>query len=194
MRKYPILVLFFAGILAGTTAFAASSSLVGKKIEREVSIEVDGQKIETEAIVVNGTTYVPVRSVGEMSGYKVTYKGGVVRMQSSGEAMETTPDTNEGKEIPSPAREEDLDSQIKGKRNIMSSNNAEIEKQKAAIENSKKSFEEYAIYKEQGLKFEDSVTYKEAVKYIGELEAKNETLKREIEELERQKAELSGNK
>ncbi|WP_339297567.1 hypothetical protein MKY92_21675 [Paenibacillus sp. FSL R5-0623] len=59
-----------AGFLAGAvfllsaTAFANDiKSLVGKKIQGEAVVELNGQALDT-AIIVDGKSYAPVRAIG----------------------------------------------------------------------------------------------------------------------------------
>ncbi|OWA35558.1 hypothetical protein B9G55_13075 [Saccharibacillus sp. O16] len=63
-------------VLFGGTAAAASSSLIGQKVSAVLAVEHHG-KSAGEAIVVDGRSYLPVRSLEEIAG--VTYA-----MQSSG--------------------------------------------------------------------------------------------------------------
>lgn len=72
MKKY------VAGFLAGalfTLAGAAFAddiqSLIGKKIQGEAVVELNGQALDT-AIIVNGKSYAPVRAIGEAAGYEVS--------------------------------------------------------------------------------------------------------------------------
>lgn len=72
MKKY------IAGFLAGalfTIAGAAFAddiqSLIGKKIQGEAVVELNGQALDT-AIIVDGKSYAPVRAIGEAAGYDVS--------------------------------------------------------------------------------------------------------------------------
>ncbi|WP_289354817.1 hypothetical protein [Paenibacillus sp. S-12] len=187
MKKGIIVTIAVSLLLAGSVAGAAGSSLIGKKVAKEVQIEVDGKKTKSPAVIIDGVTYAPVREVGEITGFAVTYKGGVVRMNS-------TNDTQEAAKVSEPTTESvgKIDNLLAGKRKEIQINEEDIKKREAAIEKSIKSYETFEIYK--GLKYEDSDAYKGDLKYIEDLKGKNETLTKEIAELERQKAELSANK
>lgn len=72
MKKY------IAGFLAGalfTIAGAAFAddiqTLIGKKIQGEAVVELNGQALDN-AIIVDGKSYAPVRSIGEAAGYEVS--------------------------------------------------------------------------------------------------------------------------
>lgn len=187
MKKGIIVTIAVSLLLAGSVAGAAGSSLIGKKVAKEVQIEVDGKKTKNQAVIIDGVTYAPVREVGEITGFKVTYKDGVVRMNSTNESQETA-------KVSGPSTESigKIDNLLTGKREEIQINEADIKKREAAIEKSNKTYETFEVYK--GLKYEDSDAYKEDLKYIDDLKAKNVKLEKEIADLEHQKAELSANK
>lgn len=56
----------------GVGAAADSISLVGKKISGETDVLVDGVKLGT-AIIVNGSSYAPVRVISEAAGFDVGF-------------------------------------------------------------------------------------------------------------------------
>lgn len=76
MRKVSVFVI---GVLVGIVfaiplqAVAENLSKVGKRVETEVPVSVDGEILKTPAIGLEGTTYLPVRDVGERFGYEVEY-------------------------------------------------------------------------------------------------------------------------
>lgn len=76
----------------------------------------------------------------------------------------------------------------------LKSNQAKIERNKESIEQGIKKYSELLIYKESGIKYEDTETYRYLVAENERMEKDNEALEKEIAELERQKAELSGSK
>ncbi len=82
MKKSIIALVVACVMITGTTSFAATSSLVGKKVAKEVSIEKDGVKSGKKAIIIDGVTYAPVRDIAEGAGYSVTYKGDVISLES----------------------------------------------------------------------------------------------------------------
>ncbi|WP_379161392.1 hypothetical protein [Paenibacillus sp. sgz5001063] len=83
MKKSIIALLAACVLITGTSAFAATSSLVGKKVAKEVVIEKDGVKSAKKAIIIEGVTYAPVRDIAEGTGYSVSYKGDVIVLESS---------------------------------------------------------------------------------------------------------------
>lgn len=63
---------------------AATNSLIGKKVQNVVSVKVNDRQVK-DAVVIDGTTYVPVRSFSEASGYSIKF--------GKGEVLLTTPET-----------------------------------------------------------------------------------------------------
>lgn len=95
MKKY------IAGFLAGAvfvlsaTAFADDiQSLIGKKIQGETVVELNGQALDT-AIIVDGKSYAPVRTIGEAAGYGVSMQNKKIILENK--ASNTTAATNPGK-------------------------------------------------------------------------------------------------
>ena len=85
MRKY--IIGFIAGILIATAGVAAADtvSMVGKKIQSEAVVTLDGKEIGT-AIITDGTSYAPLRVVGEAVGVGVGWEKGVVKLETQTEA------------------------------------------------------------------------------------------------------------
>lgn len=88
MKKY------IAGFLAGalfTVAGAAFAddiqSLIGKKIQGETVVELNGQALDT-AIIVDGKSYAPVRVIGEAAGYDVSMQNKKIILE---EKVSSTP-------------------------------------------------------------------------------------------------------
>ncbi|OAB45976.1 stalk domain-containing protein [Paenibacillus glacialis] len=62
-------------MLTGATAFAASGTNI-KAVMQKMNIYVDGtKKVTSDAITYKGTTYVPVRSIGNSIGKQVGLQG-----------------------------------------------------------------------------------------------------------------------
>jgi hypothetical protein len=87
MKKYIV------GFLAGTvfaisaTAFADDiQSLIGKKVQAEYTVQVNGKVLNT--VVVEGKNYAPVRAIGEAAGYSVVVDGKKVILNSEVKAVD----------------------------------------------------------------------------------------------------------
>lgn len=86
---------FLAGVvfMIGAQAFGDSISKIGKKIQTEYSVTVDGKKLTVPAIAVDGTSYAPVRAIGDATGYDVTVSGKSISLDK--ESSATVTPTNE---------------------------------------------------------------------------------------------------
>lgn len=186
MKKVVIISAVAMLLVAGSIA-AAGTSMVGKKVAKEVQIEVDGKRAKNAAIIIDGVTYAPVREVGEMTGRTVKYDGGIVKVQSGGGSLnESVKET--------PVNNEQISQQIDYKKERMELNRAEIARQEEIIEDSIKRYEESLMYRESNIKFTDTESYEYSKRKIETLTAENEKLQTEITELERQRAEQPANK
>ncbi|MEK8206773.1 hypothetical protein NST41_14365 [Paenibacillus sp. FSL L8-0696] len=92
---------FLAGIvfMIGAQAFGDSISKIGKKIQTEYSVTVDGKKLTVPAIAVDGTSYAPVRAIGEATGYDVTVSGKSISLDKE---SATVAPTNESSQTATP--------------------------------------------------------------------------------------------
>jgi len=80
---------FVAGVLLtiGATTFADGiESLIGKRVEGETVVTVDGASIGS-AIIVDGKSYAPVRSIAEASGLSVGYGGAGIALNTNKEVV-----------------------------------------------------------------------------------------------------------
>lgn len=123
------------GVIIGfVLAFAASAyadeieSLIGKKIEGEFPVTINGQRLDKKAIVIDGTSYLPVRAIADAVYQNVYFDADLgITLTSKGEL--SLPEVQPGTE-PAASKDDqisDVRTQIK-----------EIEGRIVAIENSKK--------------------------------------------------------
>lgn len=62
MRKYVVIFLVIVLFVFATPAYSAVSSLVGKKVDKEMDISLNGESIG-KIIVVQGKSYAPVKDI-----------------------------------------------------------------------------------------------------------------------------------
>ncbi|WP_010276399.1 hypothetical protein [Paenibacillus senegalensis] len=73
MRKYLIGAIFGAALTIGITAHAEVSNMIGKAVDGVFPVKLEGELLENEAIVIQGTSYLPVREFAETLGYEVSF-------------------------------------------------------------------------------------------------------------------------
>lgn len=72
MKKLVVGVIIGSCISLSASAYA--NNIIGQKIQGTYPISIDGIFLSNEAIVVNGTSYVPVRTASEKFGYDVKFE------------------------------------------------------------------------------------------------------------------------
>lgn len=75
MKKFILGVLVGISITAAGSAYADDivQSVVGKSVDGQLPVKISGKQLPTQAIVVEGTSYLPVRAVGESLNMEVKY-------------------------------------------------------------------------------------------------------------------------
>lgn len=74
MRKYLIGILIGVALTVSATTYAADiTSLIGKSVQGVFPVKVNGDVLPKTAIVIDGTSYLPVRAIGDAIGYDVSF-------------------------------------------------------------------------------------------------------------------------
>lgn len=81
MKKFVSGMIVGIMLFAGASAFAASPSLIGQKVQGLFTIERNGSKI-ADAVIINGSAYAPVRSVVEATGAGLSVEGKKIIMST----------------------------------------------------------------------------------------------------------------
>lgn len=182
MKKRIMLSLFSILIILSltTVTYAATQTLVGKKVQKVVSVDVDGKKVK-DAIVVDGTTYAPVRSFSEAAGYSLSIDKEVVKLQS----IDTSKEDAIVKDIQDKSKIGTLQYNI-------STWKATIEGHKETVKQAEKSIADVKVYNEKAgndaPKLDSSGAegkLKKAQETIAELESKIKDAEAEIKLLEK---------
>ncbi|MBW4085730.1 hypothetical protein [Paenibacillus sp. S150] len=105
MKKLAAGFLAGAVLMISTQAIGASTSLVGKAIQAEYTVNVYGKKLVDPAIVIDGKSYAPVRAIGELAGFRVSLSGKTINLdEKESTASSSLADKNAGGTIgPVPA-------------------------------------------------------------------------------------------
>lgn len=90
MKK--IVASFIAGalVMVSVQAFGDSVSQIGKKIQTEYTVTVDGEKLTVPAIAVDGKSYAPVRAIGDATGYDVSVSGKSIDLKKVSDQVENS--------------------------------------------------------------------------------------------------------
>ena len=75
-------IIIGVSISYSSTIYAEVTALVGKKIQKETPLVINGVQKGT-AVVVDGKSYASVRTIGEAAGYKVGFNQGGISLESS---------------------------------------------------------------------------------------------------------------
>lgn len=172
MKKISLVVIAF--LLCAGTAYA-SSNVVGKKVDSVISVYKDGQKLNTEAVVINGVTYAPVRAVSEAVGVDVKYEGGKVTLSTS------TANTSKIEEAIT--RKDDT---IEATKKLIQTLNESITTLNGNLEEARKNYVE-----KPNTTFEDSHAYKVIMGDINTTQELLDKTQAELTKLQQEKAQLT---
>lgn len=95
MKKIVIGILIGAALTFSGQALADTISNVGKTIETEYTVVVDGQELEKKAIAVDGSSYTPNRVLADAVGYNVEFIDNTVVLTKKEETPVVTDEVNE---------------------------------------------------------------------------------------------------
>lgn len=74
MKKHVISLLVGITMLIAATAYAEEiQSMIGKAVDGEFSVSVNDVTLDKKAIVIEGTSYLPVRAIGEALGTEIYF-------------------------------------------------------------------------------------------------------------------------
>jgi hypothetical protein len=172
MKKYVIGAVVGCLLSIGVTAYGEEvKSLVGRQIEGQFTVNLNGGNLENKAIVIDGTSYLPVREVSEKLNLNVEFdpeKG--IALETKGQ---TTPPDRPDVIFYPPGDSQPVDQPKK----TLDELNADI-----------KFFTDRIKIEESGLTLAKKGNNTEAVTRI---EKEISDLKSKIADLEKQKAELT---
>lgn len=74
IKKVPFIILSIIALFASSPAIAEEfQNMVGKQVQGQFLVKVNGKELEVQAIVIDGTSYLPVRAISEALGKEVTF-------------------------------------------------------------------------------------------------------------------------
>lgn len=171
--KKLIPVLLTVSLLFSGVALASNSKLLNSKVSKVVDLVVNKKKINTDAVIINGVTYVPIRAVGDVFSMNAEYKNSTVYL-SSNEEQQTNNEVQFDDGIENEKNNEEL---INNKEKAIKENEDQIVNYEALKERLKRDYskpEDAAFLKNQIDGIDNSINF---------LRESNEKLKSEIENL-----------
>lgn len=89
VRKYLIGALVGLSLSFAFSAHAAVENLIGRVVEGVFPVKVNGIKIDKQAIVIDGTSYLPVRAIGDALNIDIDFNAdlGIELTQKAGAKM-----------------------------------------------------------------------------------------------------------
>lgn len=96
------------GMMIGSATLAAAAPSTVQAVLTKFSLSVNGheQKLENDPLVYNGKTYLPVREVAEITGYKLNYdnKSKSIKLESKEDTVVNDTPTTTPKPTSTPAK------------------------------------------------------------------------------------------
>lgn len=89
MKKFTLGLIVGFILALSVPAFGEISNLLGKTVDGEILVYIDGSKFNDNAIVVNSRSYLPVRSFAETLGKNVEFKDGEISVTETQTIIKT---------------------------------------------------------------------------------------------------------
>lgn len=93
MRKILIGVFIGFALSFAVSAHAEIVNIIGKTVDGQFPVKINGQTIDNQAAVIEGTSYLPVRAIGDALNMDVSFNAdlGIELKAKGGSALTTTP-------------------------------------------------------------------------------------------------------
>jgi peptidoglycan hydrolase CwlO-like protein len=208
-------VAFLAGFLLAigvSVAHAEIESYIGRKVDGQFPLIVNGEISEVPAITIGGRSFIPLRAAGELFGARVSWIDGEVVMEATQQSSEKKQTSITPEEYAEMARLEQekfdrqaqqLNEELLQKSNLrgnLMSVNFEIDRLKDQIEIKRNDIEsreenlnqmpEYVISNGERVPYEGSDLQRQHQEMLAQLRQELADLEAQLAELEQQKAEL----
>lgn len=82
MKKYIIGAIIVIMLSTSYSVSAEVINMIGKKVDGSYPFKINGKQANKDVIVIQGTSYIPVRAAAELFGYDIDLINNEVHMQS----------------------------------------------------------------------------------------------------------------
>ena len=89
-QKLKLLTAFLCGAVFFSGVSYAASNLTATVTSLKIVVNGQEKTLSEKPVVINNKTYLPVRDIGTITGYRVDYKGGVVSLDSVNSATSSS--------------------------------------------------------------------------------------------------------
>jgi len=154
------IVAFIAGAVlatAGSVYAEDIKTLIGKQIQGEIPVKVNGETLEKNAIFVDGTSYLPVRAIGDALNMNVKYDADLGVELTPKEASKVE-QTTESPVEPKPMSQDDIDAIKSAEEQISISENKIVELKSKIADLDKKIESTSDSHEKQGLELQKETT------------------------------------
>ena len=97
-QKFKYLISFLCGAIffSGVSYAAESTQLIAKVANYKIVVNGKEKQLKNKPVIINNSTYVPLRELGEIVGAKVGFSNGVINLESNQSISNTGGNTSEG--------------------------------------------------------------------------------------------------
>lgn len=178
MKKLIVGIAASAMVLTGSVAYGATSSIIGAKVQGLFSVVVNGEKI-SDAVVINGLTYVPIRSLTDSIGGDIKVVGKTVSVVTPTQSPDVGLDE---RSIILKGKIYGFETEITKRERKITMLQTEISEVEKIIAGNDAS----PLYKDFGMVYREGQDYKNSAAKIVELQVQVDAVKAEITDLQAQ--------
>jgi hypothetical protein len=111
MKKYLIGAIFGIVLSFSVSVYAEEvKSLIGRAIEGQFPVKVDDKQLDNQAIVIDGTSYLPVRAIGDALNMEVGFNADLgITLKSKPKPVEEAKPTVTPSPTPTVLKPEDIE-------------------------------------------------------------------------------------
>lgn len=108
MKKKIIGIAVAALLFGSSIGYAANSSLIGAKVTGLFTLQYTDKTKIADAVIINGSAYIPVRKMAEATGSELTVEGKTITLESTVETSQAIGETTQVEPVDIQAERERL--------------------------------------------------------------------------------------